>query len=137
MASAFQFVYPAAPMLNNLRSFAAVACIAALAAACGPGRTSAATQPTPAAFDPGKSDPKAVEIVDKMLAKLGGYPAWESAKQIRFEFKYKNGGQLQRWFKHSWDKWNGRHRFEHVDMATLAEAEKEGDPSLVRSLVVM
>jgi hypothetical protein len=124
-------------MVKKLRSFAALACAAAVAATGCSKRTSAATQTTPKAFEPAKSDPKAVAAIDKMMTALGGYPAWDGAKQIRFELKYKNDGQVQRWFKHSWDKWNGRHRFEHVDMATLAEAEKEGDPSMVRSLVVM
>lgn len=124
-------------MLKNLRAFAAVTGLALVAAAGCSSRTTAATQTTPAAFDPAKSQPKAVQIVDGMIAKLGGYPAWEAIKQIRFELKYQNNGQLQGWFKHSWDKWNGRHRLEHIDMATLREAEKEGDPGRIRSLVVM
>jgi hypothetical protein len=125
-------------MLKNLRPFAAVAGLSLLVAAgCGSSRTTAATQSTVAAFDPAKSDPKAVAIADKMIAKLGGYPAWDATRQIQFDLKYYNGGQLQSWFKHAWDKWNGRHRFEHVDMNTLREAEREGDPGRVRSLVVM
>lgn len=137
MALACHFVYPPPAMANNLRFFAAAATVIALTAAGCSSRTSAATQTTPAAFDPAKSDAKAVQIVDQMVAALGGYDKWVAVKQIRFEFKYTNGGQLQRWFKHSWDKWNGRHRFEQIDMPTLAKAEKEGDPKLIRSLVVM
>ena len=124
-------------MLKNLRPFAAFAGLSLLAAAGCSSRTSAATQTTPAAFDATKSEAKAVTIVDKMLTTLGGHATWDAAKQVRFELKYKNAGQLKGWYKHAWDKWNGRHRFEHVDMATLAQSEKEGDPSLLRSLVVM
>lgn len=124
-------------MVKTLRSLSALACAAAVAATGCSKRTSAATQTTPAAFDATKSDPKAVAAVDKMMTALGGYAKWDAVKQIRFELKYKNGGKVQRWFKHSWDKWNGRHRFEHVDMTTLAQAEKEGDPGMIRSLVVM
>jgi hypothetical protein len=124
-------------MLKNLRPFAAAAALAWIATAGCSSRTTAATQTTPKAFNPAQSDAKAVQIVDAMIAKLGGYPAWDAAKQIRFEVKYQNGGELKSWFKHSWDRWNGRHRMEQIDMPTLQEAEREGDPSRVKSLVAM
>jgi hypothetical protein len=123
-------------MLTAFRPIALVALFLA-AAGCGEKRTSAATQTTPAAFNPASSDAEAVAAVDKMLTALGGHATWDAAKQIQFEQRYMLDGKLQGIFRHAWDKWNGRHRFEHVDMSTVAKAEAEGNPGLVRSLVVM
>lgn len=137
MAWRCQFVYRAPVMLNDFNRVAAVILVLAAASGCGPGRTAAATQTTPAAFDPAASDAKAVALVDKMMTALGGYQTWVDAKQIRFDLSYSLDGQLKGMFKHAWDKWNGRHRFEHIDMSTIAKAQAEGNPGLVRSLVVM
>ncbi len=89
-------------------------------AACA-GRTSAATQPTPAAFDPTQSDAKAVQLADALIAKVGGAEAWAAVKQIRWEHKVFHGDELKSWVKHSWDIWNGRHRCETVVMSTYLE----------------
>lgn len=94
-------------------------------AACG-GRTSAATQPTPAAFDPTQSDAKAVQLADALIAKIGGAEAWAAVKQIRWEHKVFHDNDLKSWVKHSWDIWNGRHRCETVVMATYLE--NKADP---------
>jgi hypothetical protein len=89
--------------------------------ACGKPRTAAATQPTPAAFDPAGSDPKALEVVDAGLAALGGgaaASAWDAVKELRFSVKYTLDGTLKGWFKHAWDRWNGRHAFFLADLTT-------------------
>ncbi|MCB9571281.1 MAG: hypothetical protein H6709_04245 [Kofleriaceae bacterium] len=86
--------------------------------ACGPGRTAAATQPTPAAFDPAQSDPAALEIVDASVAALGGAEHWQAIKQLQFDVKYTMDGQLKSWYRHAWDRWNGRHNFQSADLAT-------------------
>lgn len=99
-----------------------------LLAACGSQRTSAATQPSPVAFDPATSEPKALTVVDEMLAALGGAPAWDEVKQICWTQKYQLDGELKSWVKHCWDRWNGRHRFEVANMASVAEAEASGRP---------
>ena len=106
-------------------------------AACGGGRTTAATQPSPASFDPSKSDPKAVAAVDAMMGALGGPAAWTSVKQIRWEQKYMRDGKLMGWFKHSWDRWNGRHRFEEISIASVEKAKAEGKDSEIKSTVAM
>ena len=136
LSSARQFVYPPAIMLKQFSVFAVV-CVAGLQLASCSSRTSAATQTTPVAFAPEKSDAKAIELVDAMVAKLGGAPAWDTVKQIQFELKYMNDGKPKGWFNHSWDRWNGRHRMETIDLLTVAKAEAEGNPSLIKSLVVM
>jgi hypothetical protein len=92
--------------------------VCAAAAGCGPKRMAAATQPTPAAFDASKSDPKALAIVDAMTTAIGGAAAWDGVKQITWEFKYTDKGEVKSWFRHAWDRWNGRHHFEPVDPAT-------------------
>jgi hypothetical protein len=108
-----------------------LAVLALALGACGPKRTSAATQPSPAAFDASASDPKALEIVDAGIAALGGYAKWTAAKEIRFELKYTDKGAIKGWFRHAWDRWNGRHDFQMVDQATLG-----GDPKKISWLDV-
>ena len=110
-----------------------IALAAALAAAaCGAKRTTAASQPSPAAFDASKSDPKAIATVDAAIAALGGYDKWSSIKELRFELKYNADGKVQGWFKHKWDRWNGRHDFAMADAATIASP----DPTKVAWLEV-
>ena len=94
-----------------------VATLLGLASACGPGRTAAATQPTPKAFDPSKSDAKSVEVVDALQAAIGS-ARWATVKQIQWEERTIAGEELKAWVKHSWDIWNGRHRCEAADMTT-------------------
>ncbi len=97
-----------------------ISSLVAGAAGCA-SRTAAATQKTPAAFDPNTSDQQALAAVDEMLAALGGAEKWAAVKQIRWEVKYKNDGQLQGWFKHSWDIWNGRHRYEFASKEQVTQ----------------
>lgn len=117
-----------------------LACVSALALACAAGcagRTSAATQPTPAAFDAKASDPAAVKIVDQMVAALGGAKAWDGVKQIQWTQKVFHGDKLQSWVTHSWDRWNGRHRAELTVVASYEKAMAEGKPELIQRGVAM
>lgn len=95
-------------MFVRLVSFALVGL---LFTACGKPRTAAATQPTPVAFDPTASDPKALEIVDAAVNKLGGQASWERLKELKFTVQYKDGDTVKATFQHAWDRWNGRHYF--------------------------
>jgi hypothetical protein len=111
-------------------------------AACGGGagaasRTAAASQPTPAAFDPAQSDAQALAVVDSTIAAAGGAAAWEQVKQIQWESKYHQNDQFAGWFKHSWDRWNGRHRFETTDLAEYKKAEEAGKLQEVKWVVAM
>jgi hypothetical protein len=112
----------------------ALAALPIAAAACGHPRTTAASQPSPAAFDASKSDPKALATADAGLAALGGYDKWQAVKELRFELKYQKSGAVQGWFQHRWDRWNGRHDFITADPASLAAGAD--DPSKVRWLDV-
>ncbi len=98
------------------------------AAGCPKPRTSAATQPTPAAFDPAQSEPAAIAVVDAGVAALGGADKWAKLKELRFTMQYTNDGKLQAEHSHWWDRWNGRHRMQNTDISTLG-----GDPDDVRS----
>jgi hypothetical protein len=82
----------------------------ALIAACGPGRTSYQRYPgAPATFDKAGSDPKAVEIAEKVFATAGGTGNWDKAKQIRWRQIITTSGKLSADGEHAWDRWNGRH----------------------------
>lgn len=112
--------------------------LALCAAACGgAARTAPATQPQPAAFDPAASDPKAVALADQMLAALGGAAAWDAVKQLRWEQRYVRDGKLVGLFRHAWDRWNGRHRFEEVNVPSLEQAQREGKPEQAQVAVAM
>ena len=91
-------------------------------AACG-SRTAAETQKTVLAFDPSTSDEKAVAAVDEMAAALGGAETWAGVKQLRWELKHKVEDKITEHFKHSWDIWNGRHRFETPQNGLVPEYE--------------
>lgn len=111
--------------------FVTVGALALGAAACGPGRTAAATQPTPAAFDPSKSDPKALELVDGAMTSLGGYAAWQAVKQLKFDVTYTLDGVLKGKRSHAWDRWNGRHHYTTLDLSTGG-----GDPAQASQIEV-
>jgi hypothetical protein len=111
--------------------------LALSAAACGGGRTAAATQPSPAAFDAAASDPGAVALADQMLVALGGAARWDSVKQLRWEQRYSRDGKLLGLFRHAWDRWNGRHRFEETSIASIEKAEREGKPDQIQVSVAM
>src|SRR5687767_7368241 len=107
--------------------FASLCFLALLASGCPKPRTSAATQPTPVAFDPAGSDPKALAVVDAGVNALGGKANWDKLKELKFTVKYKDGDVLKAQFEHAWDRWNGRHYWATVDMATT-----KGKPDEVR-----
>lgn len=111
--------------------FASSVLLAFLLAACPKPRTSAATQPTPVAFVPTQSDPKALELVATAHTKLGGYDKWETLKELKFSVKYKDGDATKAEFRHSWDRWNGRHYWVTVDMTTTG-----GNPDDVKYMEV-
>ncbi|GEM_PF-2714581 len=78
-------------------------------ASCGPGRSTFQRYPhaTPA-FDRAKSDPKAVEIADKVAAAAGGMDKWAMVKQIRWAELVSNDGKTQLEGEEAWDRWNAR-----------------------------
>ena len=57
-------------------------------------------------------DPKAVEITEAMLEKMGGADKWNLIRYVRFEFNVSSEGQARPGRTHLWDKWEGRYRVE-------------------------
>jgi hypothetical protein len=110
--------------------------IGAAASSCG-GRTVAATQPTPAAFDVSASEPKAVAIVDSMLTALGGAEVWAGVKQLQWEHRYTFDGEEKQHVVHAWDMWNGRHRCEMADMSSRKVSVDNPTPGPPKYSVVM
>ncbi len=97
------------------RTFVCMALAAAMLSACGASRQSAATQATPAAFDAAKSDPKAVAVADQVMAALGGEANWNKAHEIKWFQAIIIDGKMVDGVAHSWDRWDGRHRFTRID----------------------
>jgi hypothetical protein len=108
-----------------------IAALVLCAAACA-GRNSPATQGTAKVFDAAASDPKAVAIVDQMVAALGGEANWAKAKEISWTQGIIIDGKLQVVIQHAWDRWNGRHQYSnwYIDGAHgVAMHELFGDVS--------
>jgi hypothetical protein len=85
-------------------------CTLLLVTACGASRSTFARYPgSPAAFDPAGSDPKAVELAQKVFAAAGGPGNWDKAKQIRWEQTITQDGKEISVADEAWDRWNARH----------------------------
>lgn len=102
-----------------------IPCLLGALSACPSPRTTAATRPSPAAFDPAKSDAEALALVDTAAAALGGFDKWNQVKELRFEVLYKLGGTLAARYQHRWDRWNGRHAMRTADMRTTQNREDD------------
>ncbi|MDP7447342.1 MAG: hypothetical protein QF689_02025 [Candidatus Latescibacteria bacterium] len=68
--------------------------------------------PAAPGFDAAGSDHRAVELADRVMARLGGRAAWDSTRYVTWRFF---GGR-----RHVWDKWTGDHRFETGDLTVLS-----------------
>jgi hypothetical protein len=62
-------------------------------------------------FDLAGSDQRAIEIADRVMARLGGRNAWEQTRYLTWRFFGKR--------RHVWDKWTGDLRFEQADLTVL------------------
>ncbi|MEC8992848.1 MAG: hypothetical protein VX656_16510 [Candidatus Latescibacterota bacterium] len=62
-------------------------------------------------FDLSGSDHRAVEIADRVMARLGGREGWEHTRYLTWRFFGKR--------RHVWDKWTGDLRFEAGDRTVL------------------
>src|SRR6267143_721826 len=74
----------------------------------------------PQAFDPAKSDPRAIAIADLVMAALGGQQAWGQTRILYFAFAVERDAKRVAYRTHLWDRWDGRLRYE--------AAEKDGAP---------
>jgi hypothetical protein len=82
-----------------------------LANGCAADRTTFAGPPAAVPeFDRAASDPRAVEIADRVIAAVGGRDRWAAAKQVRWsESIVTEAGRPPLKLEHAWDRWNGRH----------------------------
>lgn len=80
-----------------------------------PSFPSGASMPAPqfpgGASMPKASDPRALEIADRVMQSLGGKEAWDRTRFLRFGFGTERDGKFQG-RTHVWDKWTGRYRVE-------------------------
>jgi hypothetical protein len=67
------------------------------------------------AFDPARSDPRAIAVADLVIQALGGQKAWDSTHYIRFAFVVEKDGKEVARRAHLWDRFSGRLRFENTD----------------------
>lgn len=75
------------------------------------------------AFDPSRSDPKAVAIAGEVMKALGGQEAWRNTRYLRFDFVAERDGKSVASRAHTWDKHQGRYRLEGTN--------PQGEPFLV------
>lgn len=115
-------------MPNRPRTFARIALVTLALCGCSPGRTTFAVHPSAApAFDRAGSDPKAVEIAERVIAASGGHDKWDAAKQVRWSVSIASGDTRPPiTLDEAWDRWNGRH---HMKLHTQA-----GDIIVMRGL---
>jgi hypothetical protein len=109
-------------------------CLCISAACGGSSRSTYATYPGAAtAFDPAGSDPKAVELADKVFAAAGGPQGWANAKEIRWKEAISKDGAIVAQGEQAWDRWNGRHhgRLEtpNGDIVVMQDLYEEGSGS--------
>lgn len=70
-----------------------------------------------------ESDPRALEIADRVMESMGGQKAWDSTRYLVFTFAVQEGEKVLAERTHFWDKWEGRHRVQGKD--------REGKPFVV------
>jgi len=70
-----------------------------------------------AAAPPLGPDPKASAIAERVAQALGGEPAWNATRFLRFDFAVERGGKELMRRAHTWDKWTGRYRVEGKNKA--------------------
>lgn len=71
----------------------------------------AETNPALPGFDEAGSDPRAIEIADAVMERLGGRANWDATRYLTWRFF---GKRL-----HVWDKWTGDLRFEQGNLVVL------------------
>ncbi len=75
---------------------------------------------TATAADQQKWDPKAVAVIDQMVAALGGEAAWSGVGEVQMMAGFNDGEKRILSARHWWDRATGRHRY---------DLERVGDPA--------
>jgi len=66
------------------------------------------------AFDPSRSDPRAIQLADQVIANIGGAKAWNDLHYLSWTFAVYVHDTLRVTRRHYWDKWTGWHRVDGV-----------------------
>ena len=69
----------------------------------------------PALASAAERDARADSVGKELIAAMGGMPAWEKARQFRFEFVVLKEGQPVARFAHVWDRYTGDYRLSGTD----------------------
>lgn len=80
---------------------------------CLPATTAGEENPPAPGFDLAGSDPRALEIADAVMERLGGRAAWDAARYLTWNFFDRR--------RHFWDKHSGDIRVEGTDRETGSE----------------
>ncbi len=70
-----------------------------------------------AGADPPASDPRAIEVADRVMAALGGRERWDRLRYLRWRFESMVNDTLRPGRLHSWDKHTGWQRVEGTTRA--------------------
>ena len=62
-------------------------------------------------------DQRADAIGRELIEALGGTPAWEKARELRFDFVVERDGKALARFSHAWDRYTGDYRLRGSDKA--------------------
>ena len=84
--------------------FAPAVLLSAAAACAAAGQTAQPANPPAPGFDAAGSDPRAIQIADAVMEKLGGRAAWDSTRYVAWTFAGRR--------HHLWDRATGRLRLE-------------------------
>ena len=104
-----------------LSAGAVLGCAAGLSTSGAGGGYSAPMAPeTATTADQQKWDPKAVALVDQMVAALGGEGAWNGVGEVQALAGFNDGPKRILSVKHLWDRATGRHRY---------DCERPGEPA--------
>jgi hypothetical protein len=60
-------------------------------------------------------DPKAIEVAERVMAKLGGEEAWKATRFLKFDFAVEREGKTLMRRSHTWDRHTGRYRVGATD----------------------
>ncbi|MFQ5675299.1 MAG: hypothetical protein ACE5G1_05325 [bacterium] len=115
-------------MLNRFYSVIAISVLAFFACQTQPKEDVASN-----GFDASKSDPQAVQVVDEMMAALGGQDNWQKVRFLSYHWIVEVDGNTRSDFRHDWDRYTNNYRVEGTNrdgqhfVIVFNTQSKEGD----------
>ncbi len=96
--------------MTKFRFFSLLAAVALVACS----QKGSDDSPATPAFDPSKSDPQAIQVVEQMWQALGGKTTWQKARYISFHWIVERDGHTLADYRHDWDRYTNRYRLEGI-----------------------